>query len=525
MSARSAGSRTIAGAVTGILAACVLCGCDTGRAGDTADTGKAGVAAKPGGKNDVASSEPAGIKNKHSGVAQTEEIPTGTAGQRFLGDEQAGGVAASTPAAQRNDGAAKQGSGRLYVSPRRRIDERTAASAGIRKIGGEHLTLYTDLPKAEEIERLPALFEQAIPQWCAYFEVPPAQISEWKLNGFLIKDKAPFAETGLLPGDLPEFRNGFARGSELWLYEQPTDYYRRHLFLHEGTHAFMYAALGSCGPPWYMEGTAELLATHAFPDGKLRLRYFPQHRKEVPMLGRIKLVQDRVESTGVPLPVSSILSYSNRAHLANEPYAWCWALSSFLDGHPRYGDRFRKLQEIVTQPDFNRRFLESYQADWQQLRDGWQVFAATLEHGHDIKRNAIRFAESTPLAEGSHEVGIRADAGWQDSGIELQAGRTYRIIASGRYRIGAEPKIWWCEPQGVTIRYYRGHPLGKLLAVLRPTESETTGRSPFLAPLGIGREHVLTPKRSGELFLRINDPPNELADNAGELQVSVTVEE
>ena len=51
-------------------------------------------------------------------------------------------------------------------------------------------------------------------------------------------------------------------GREFWLFDQPTDYYVRHLLLHEGTHVFMVSFLGGCGPGWYMEGTAELLGTH-----------------------------------------------------------------------------------------------------------------------------------------------------------------------------------------------------------------------------------------------------------------------
>ena len=84
----------------------------------------------------------------------------------------------------------------------------------------------------------------------------------WRMTGFLMKDKARFAERGLLPGDLPPFAHGYSRGRNLWLYEQPSDYYRRHLLLHEGTHGFMNTILGGCGPPWYMEGMAELLGTH-----------------------------------------------------------------------------------------------------------------------------------------------------------------------------------------------------------------------------------------------------------------------
>ena len=86
----------------------------------------------------------------------------------------------------------------------------------------------------------------------------------------------------------------------LWLYEQPSDYYRRHLLLHEGTHGFMNTVLGGCGPLWYMEGIAEYLATHRWKDGRLTLGYMPRSRDEVPQWGRIRLIQDAVAEGRAP---------------------------------------------------------------------------------------------------------------------------------------------------------------------------------------------------------------------------------
>ena len=114
------------------------------------------------------------------------------------------------------------------------------------------------------------------------------------MTGFLMKDKARFVQAGLLPGKLPPFGHGFSWDTVLWVYEQPSDYYRRHLVLHEGTHGFMNSLLGGCGPTWYMEGMAEYLATHRWQDGRLTLGYMPRSRDEVPQWGRIRLIQDAV---------------------------------------------------------------------------------------------------------------------------------------------------------------------------------------------------------------------------------------
>ena len=111
------------------------------------------------------------------------------------------------------------------------------------------------------------------------------------MRASLIDDPARFEAAGLLPSDLPKFLNGFTRQNECWLYNQTSPYYRRHLLLHEGVHGFMFTLLGRNAPPWYMEGMAELLATHRWQDGKLELPYFPKRPDEVPKLGRIEIVQ------------------------------------------------------------------------------------------------------------------------------------------------------------------------------------------------------------------------------------------
>ena len=85
---------------------------------------------------------------------------------------------------------------------------------------------------------------------------------DWQVRAFLIGDRKTFDKLGVMPAGDDKFVHGLSMGSDLWLYDQPTAYYRRHLLLHEGTHAFMAKFLGGCGPGWYMEGTAELFGTH-----------------------------------------------------------------------------------------------------------------------------------------------------------------------------------------------------------------------------------------------------------------------
>ena len=75
----------------------------------------------------------------------------------------------------------------------------------MRKIAGKWLDLYTDIPATAAIEELPGVFDQAISQWCTYFQIDEQTIKDWRVIGSLMKDKQRFEQAGLLPDSLPVF--------------------------------------------------------------------------------------------------------------------------------------------------------------------------------------------------------------------------------------------------------------------------------------------------------------------------------
>ena len=430
----------------------------------------------------------------------------------------------------------------------RPIDEARARREGIRKLTGKHLTLFTDLPSEPEIDRLPAIFDAAVPQWCAYFKISQTVVADWQVRGYLMGDRTRFLETELIPRGFPMFPNGFAEACDLWLVEQPTAYYRRHLLLHEGTHCFMLSWLDGGGPPWYMEGVAELLATHADADGVLRLGHFPRDRSEVPMLGRIKRIQDYVAAQPA-LGIDEILSFGPRAHWNNpDAYAWCWAACALLDRHPRYQRPFRQLRHHVRSDRFNQQFASLFAELAEPLKVEWQLFASSLVHGHDVEATAMDFRTGEALPDAWQQRRIVATRGWQNSGWWLEAGETYEIRARGRFQIAREdpladkrrqqggqsapPVVWWSEPNGVTIQYFGGHPLGMLLAAVVPGAPRANGKrnddQPTAISLGnllnaerVGTSRRWTPQESGTLHLRLNDSPGKLGDNRGGVDVAI----
>ncbi len=410
----------------------------------------------------------------------------------------------------------------------RQVDERRAAQVGIRRVDGRHLRLYTDLPHGDAVDGLGNVFDAAVDQWTEYFGIAPQRTAHWHMQGFLMEDRAKFAALGLLPETNPGFVNGYCQGHELWLTEQPSDYYRRHLLLHEGTHGFVYAFLGERAPGWYMEGMAELLGTHRWRNGRLALRQLPADRDDVPMWGRIKLVQ---ESRAMRLP--AVLTLGEGRALSTDEYAWCWALCKFLDSHPRLSDRFRRLSKRLDEQDFNQQFRETYRQQWAELSFEWQAFIAALDYGYDTERMTVTHRRAS-LVEADAEITIAADRGWQSTGWRLQSGKTYSITAAGRYVIArdgiagddipgdsipGDSEPWPCEPGGVTLEYHDGLPLGMLLGLLRPVDDHRT--ADFSKPLAVGLQASVTPEVDAILYLRVNDWPACLSDNEGTLRASI----
>jgi hypothetical protein len=409
-----------------------------------------------------------------------------------------------------------------------RAGNATELAPGFRQLEGRHLTLVTDLPAKEDLDDLPQVFDAAFPQWCRYFGLDPAQFAAWHVTGYLMKSQQRFQQAGYWQADLPPFPNGYSVGKQFWIFDQTSPYYRRHLLLHEGVHSFMNMLIGGAGPPWYMEGMAELLATHRWQDGQLTVGRFPTSSREVLQLGRIEIIQDAA-AAGHVRSLADILALRGSASIDRDAYGWTWGLTAFLDGHPRYRERFRSLPALLRTAEFEAGFRQLFADDWPQLVSEWFAFVANIDYGYDFERMAIDFRAGSPLDADDSRIKINADRGWQSSAVRLEAGKTYELSATGRYQVAKSPAIWWCEPGGVTIRYYHGQPLGILLATVvaddAPKTTETVvvdpTADPWATPTAIGLQATLSPAQDGTLYLRINESAADLADNFGNLEIVV----
>ena len=305
-----------------------------------------------------------------------------------------------------------------------------------------------------------------------------------------------------------------------WFYEQPSDFYRRELFLHEGTHCFMFALLGNAGAPWYKEGLAEYLGTHRWQDGRATLGYMPRSREESPEWGRVRTIQDAVSQRRARR-LQAVIDLPPTAHRENEPYAWCWAAVTLLDRHPRYQQRFRQLiGHVRMRSRFQQPLLSAVRA--RLAGTVRRVAVDGDRHGIRLRRGPLgdRFHAGQTASPDGREITVAADRGWQNSGVRLEKGFNYQLTAAGRYQVAKTTKVWWSEPGGVSIRYYKGRPLGILLAAVRPDHPAPGSTTALLHSTAVGLGTTLSPTETGTLF-KISYSAGELDDNAGELKVEV----
>lgn len=394
---------------------------------------------------------------------------------------------------------------------------------GFGRVSGEHIEIVTDLPLDDSIRELPRVFDAAIAQWCEVFHVDPAEAKGWRATAYLMQARQRFSDAGFLSPSLPPFAHGYQWGDDLWVVEQASHYYRRHLLLHEGTHWFMVRKYGSAGPPWLMEGVAEWLATHRWQDGRLELGIIPRSREEVPLWGRIPLIQEQL-SDGLAPSMATILRYDERAHQSGEAYAWSWALVMFLENTASTHAAFRKLFDGPLPSDGTptAQLLRSIQTRRPLIRAQWSAMLTGLDYGFVPERELVQLDHRAPTLTGPSNLTVSAARGWQASGIEVAQGQRFHVAARGRYTIGSQPKPWLCEPAGVTIRYRYGQPIGKLLLAIATPQSKEPEFSETLPVIAVGADAQVTAPTGGQILLRINETGAALDDNSGELSVTLT---
>jgi hypothetical protein len=378
------------------------------------------------------------------------------------------------------------------------------------------------------VDDLPRIFDEAVVVWCGHYGIEPATIRDWRAFGCLVVDRERFRAAGLLPATIPEFPHGFCDRNRFWLMDQSNPAYRRHLLLHEGVHAFTLTVRGLDAPEWYTEGIAEFLATHRLERDARGVERFvptplPMRKSDVEQLGRIETLR-RLAADGRPPTLAAVMAAPTSDHRDISTYASNWAAVALLARHPALAPSFTAAERGLLDEDFNARLAA--QPGWNAAVAAreFAAFTTEIDYGWDFARMRIDWSPGRPLVVPTRGT-VAAGRGWQNTGMALAAGGRCRITAHGRVRLGEVPAQAGAaatpiesEADGISLRWYRGHPVGRLLAA-QWVERED-GTAGFVV-LGSGAAAEITAAAAGPLYLKVNEAPGDLADTSGSYTVDV----
>lgn len=403
------------------------------------------------------------------------------------------------------------------------------SETGLFELRTNQLSLVTDIPIDDELRSWPSLLEQSIEHWRGYFDVAPERMQNLSVQVFLIQDRERFEKLQLL-GQVPGFDEGYQFGNHLYLREQPSVYYRRHLFLHEATHWIMWHLFGGAGAPWYMEGMADLQGTHRIQNGKLTLGVIPNSADEVPFWGRLRMIDDTLRDDSAP-SLDQILAYQNDRDRTKR-YSWSWAACLFFTTHPKYSTVLRSCygDKLDYTDAVSMELKSKLSSQWNQVQMDWNGFISDLEFGYDAGRSQVVSGQplNTTVDGPTTKIRLATDRGWQSTGIMIRQGSRIQLQCDGRYTIRSageqlpgSPKNlpWQSEAQGITVEYYRGHPLGCVLATIQRMPAERATKR--WEPIRVGRSMEMTSADTGLLLLKINEPSSELYDNEGSIEIRI----
>ena len=258
---------------------------------------------------------------------------------------------------------------------------------------------------------------------------------------------------------------------------------------HEAVHAYCYQTFSSTGPTWYAEGMAELGnywvendSTVTAPD--YVIRYLTQSDRKT-----LAEITDNQQQTGD--------GWRN--------YAWRWALCHFLVNNGNFHDRFRTVGVgyLTGKP---ASFERAFETQMEELDFEFQFFIDHLEQGFDVHRCAWDWKAKFREQKGTRPViaKVKADKGWQSSGLKVISGQTYQLTARGAWKTAdnAEEVSVGGDAAGsgsLLGTIYHDHQLSR--------EFELGGKQTFTATA------------TGKLMLRCRDEWTQLNDNKGTISV------
>lgn len=422
---------------------------------------------------------------------------------------------------------------RRHMDNRAPVNVQAVEKNGIRGYSSNRLLLYTDIAP-EKARQLVRLVDEVYDDWEVQFgPLPEARDrTQFQITGYLMKDAEKFRRTNLLRRDPKSLIHGQNEGYEFWMHDQGTDYYRAHLLLHEATHCVTQCREleDTQKPVWFLEGMAEYFGTHqlvpsdAGEEPVLKFGVIPSSAEASRGFGRIEMIRDEV-AAGNALSAREVMLLGSQdfAESRTIPYAWSWSLCTFLAHHPSTTVDFRTVCQQWETQRFHAELERLLLQHAGVISTDWEIFRNSLTYGFDLRRGATVQKEASEWKAGSIvTVDVQADQGWQSTGLNVSQNQTLTFTATGKVTLHETTKLWISEPGGISLRYAEKKPIGRLIGALRRRRPLATGTTRYWEFFDVGPHVSLPMPADGTLFLRINDSWNDLGNNSGAFQVTIT---
>ena len=315
---------------------------------------------------------------------------------------------------------------------------------------------------------------------------------------------------------------------------QTADYYRRHLLLHEFVHCFLMCEYGmrDIPPLWYTEGVAEYYATHQLHADVAKSEFGILPSSVAGFEGWHRIAEIRRHFNREPsatgelaeiVPLQTVLHPPDTTFQDDSQYANAWALVWLLNHHPELQPEFAAVAACRTDRQFEDALADVPESTWKQLDQVWPLY---LDGLHEADVANVQFPALTPLKPQGSNGDIRLPAEfvldvahqWVSTGLSMIKGQEIVIECKGRYVVEETTEPWISEPEGITIDYVDGRPLGEVVGTIISADgTQTTRRIP------IGSEKKLQSPIDGILWLQTNDQWSKRKKNHGTVAVRISV--
>lgn len=364
-----------------------------------------------------------------------------------------------------------------------------------------HFSILTDI-SPEEAEELLERMETMLQLISNYWGQPPRRT----INCYIVKDLSVWPDDAFPDAygrEKIERKEGVTVGNVRTQGNRGDGiatvyaYYDHGIPLHESVHAYCMQTFGRTGPVWYSEGMAEMGHYWQVDDSGVHANeYVIDYLKNAQPISLLELT-DPDQDAGTW-----------------QDYAWRWLLCHLLANNPNYAERFRPLgMAFLTDQEIS--FEAVYGAMADEIVFEYLFFLEHLEQGYRVDLCYWdwhrEFNRQTAPASRPVAARIKAQRGWQASGLEVDAGQHHSYTTRGTWRTSRDGEAIGAHGDDAGI--------GRLEGIIMDEDWQLG------EPFPLGEEGTFAVPTSGRLFLRCADDWTSIADNAGEINVLFRFEE